>query len=185
MLRMCALTVFTETDSSLAISGRDKFVGCLVQQQPDVRAGVCLQSQFGAPQPPLGLVELTQQHHGAGERHQRGRDHWFRAPAVPFGELYRLAAAPLGLGGRIDIRRGGIMEDIRAVNDARTLVLLHSASRTGSPTSTSCCPGSSSRYGNPGSLCCRPGKVWSDTRLAASLDQRSSADMPEHFCYES
>ena len=27
MLRMCVLTVFTDTDSSAAISGRDRFVG--------------------------------------------------------------------------------------------------------------------------------------------------------------
>ena len=27
MLRMCVLTVFTDTDSSVAISGRDRFVG--------------------------------------------------------------------------------------------------------------------------------------------------------------
>jgi hypothetical protein len=42
--------------------------GRLVQQQPDVRPGVCLQGPFGAPQPPLALVELTQPHHRAGER---------------------------------------------------------------------------------------------------------------------
>ena len=27
MLRMCVLTVFTDTDSSAAISGRDRFIG--------------------------------------------------------------------------------------------------------------------------------------------------------------
>jgi hypothetical protein len=31
MLRMCVLTVFSETDSSLAISGRDRFVGQIAQ----------------------------------------------------------------------------------------------------------------------------------------------------------
>ena len=78
--------------------------GRLVQQQPDVRPGVCLQGLFGALQPSLALVELTRPDHRAGERDQRGRDHRFRAPAVSLGERDRLAAAPLGRGERADLR---------------------------------------------------------------------------------
>src|SRR6202043_1246133 len=90
-----------------------QYPGRLVQQQPDVRPGVCLQSSLGAPQPPLALVELTQEHHRAGERHQRGGDHRLRPPAVPLGERYRLTTARLGHGERVDLRHGSTMEDIR------------------------------------------------------------------------
>ena len=72
----------------------------MVQQQPDARPGVCLQGPSGALQPSLAFVELTRQDHRGGQRHQRGRDHRLRAPAVPLGERYRLAAAPLGRGER-------------------------------------------------------------------------------------
>jgi hypothetical protein len=88
MLRMCVLTVFGETDSSPAISAGASVQdpGRLAQQQPDVRPGVCLYRPYRALEPPLALIELPQPHHRAGQRHQRGRDHWFRAPAVPLGE---------------------------------------------------------------------------------------------------
>ena len=59
----------------------------------------------GPAQPSLALVEVTQPHHRAGERYQRGRDHRLRSPAVPVGERYRLAAAALGRGERVDLRR--------------------------------------------------------------------------------
>jgi hypothetical protein len=94
MLRRCVLTVFSETDSSAAI-----------QQEHDVWPGVCLQSAFGAPQPPLALVELAGPDHRAGEHYQRGCDHRFRAPAVPLAEGDRLTAALLGRGERVQDQR--------------------------------------------------------------------------------
>ncbi len=78
---------------------------CHVHMQPEVRPGVCLQGPFGAPQPPLALVEVTQPHHRAGEHYHRGCDHRFRAPAVAFGERDRLAAAPPDRGERVEDQR--------------------------------------------------------------------------------
>ena len=51
----------------VAAAGSLQYPGRLVQQQPDVRPGVCLQSPFGAPQPPLALIELTQKNAGVKE----------------------------------------------------------------------------------------------------------------------
>ena len=75
--------------------------GRLVQQQRDVRPVVCSQGLSGSFQPPLAFVELTGPDQRAGEHYQCGRDHRFRAPAVPLGQGDRLAAAPLGRGERV------------------------------------------------------------------------------------
>src|SRR5262249_56860550 len=77
----------------------------LVQQERDIRPGICLQGLSGSLQPPLALVELTGPDHRAGEHYQRGCDHRFRAPAVLLGEGDRLAAAPLGRGERVEDQR--------------------------------------------------------------------------------
>ena len=87
--------------------------GCLVQQEPDVGpVSVCracsVRRNHHSPS-----SNSPRQHHRAGERHQRGCDHRFRAPAVPFGEGDRLAAAPLGRGERMDLRHVSTMKDIR------------------------------------------------------------------------
>src|SRR5260370_42469458 len=79
--------------------------GRMVQQQPDLRPGVGWPGLHGAAQPSLGLVELTRPDHCAGQRYQLGRDYPLRAPAVSLGERDGLAAAPLGRGERVDLRR--------------------------------------------------------------------------------
>jgi len=43
----------------VAAAARPQYPGRLVEQQPDVRPGVCLQSLCGSVQPSLGFVELT------------------------------------------------------------------------------------------------------------------------------
>src|SRR6266540_6408748 len=73
-------------------------------KQRNIGPGVCLQGPFGALQPSLAFVELTRQHHRAGQRYQRGRNYPVRAPAMSLRERDRLVAAPPGRCERVDLR---------------------------------------------------------------------------------
>ena len=63
------------------------------------------QGPVGTLQPSLAFVKVTREDHRGGQRQQRGRDHRLGAPAVPLSGCYRVAAAPLGRGERVDLRR--------------------------------------------------------------------------------
>jgi hypothetical protein len=74
----------------VAAAARVQYPGRLVQQERDVRPGVCLQGLSGSSPPSLGLVELTRPDQRAGQHYQRGGDHRLRAPKS------RNEAGPLG-----------------------------------------------------------------------------------------